>query len=106
MVSCQSILGKFTKLGSWKSQRRGWVASPVGIWSGLKISGKSIAFRRTPPAGRNAPARLVYNCAIFQRGSPRADALEASQGRSQSVSFASKLPFPAKIRSMSWRVLS
>lgn len=49
MVSCQSILGKFTKLGSWKSQRRGWVASPVGIWSGLKISGKSIAFRRTPP---------------------------------------------------------
>lgn len=66
MVSCQSILGKFTKLGSWKSQRRGWVASPVGIWSGLKISGKSIAFRRPPPAGRNAPARPVYSCALSQ----------------------------------------
>ena len=33
--------------------------------------------RCAPPAGRNAPARPVYSCTLFQRGSPWADALEA-----------------------------
>lgn len=106
MVSCQSILGKFTKLGSWNKPAQGMGSFPCGDLERIENQRKIHSFPQAPPAGRNAPARLVYNCAIFQRGSPRADALEASQGRSQSVSFASKLPFPAKIRSMSWRVLS
>ena len=101
-LATQGVSGRQVHKGvAGASQRRGRVASPVGIGSGLKISGKSLAVCKTPPAGRNAPAPPVYSCALFQRGSPRADALEASQGRSRPVSFASKLPFPAKICSMS-----
>ena len=64
-LAAQGVSGRQVHKGvAGASQRRGRVASPVGIGSGLKISGKSLAVCKTPPAGRNAPAPPVYSCAL------------------------------------------
>ena len=64
-LATQGVSGRQVHKGvAGVRQRRGRVASPVGIWSGLKIGGKSLAVCKTPPAGRNAPAPPVYSCAL------------------------------------------
>lgn len=37
---------------------------PCDDWKQSQVCWKSSAFRRKPPAGRNAPARPVYSCAL------------------------------------------
>ena len=59
------------------SQRRGSVASPVMIGSSRKCAGNHPLSAGSPRQGATHYLQVVYSCALFQRGSPRAAALKA-----------------------------
>ena len=59
------------------SQRRGSVASPVMIDWSRNAAGNHLLSAGSPRQGATHYLQVVYSCALFQRGSPRAAALEA-----------------------------
>ena len=59
------------------SQRRGSVASPVMIGRSRNAAGNHPLSAGSPRQGATHYLQVVYSCALFQRGSPRAAALEA-----------------------------
>ena len=61
------------------SQRRGSVASPVMIDWSRNAAGNHLLSAGSPRQGATHYLQVVYSCALFQRGSPRADALEAAK---------------------------
>ena len=59
------------------SQRRGSVASPVMIDWSRNAAGNHLLSAGSPRQGATHYLQVVYSCALFQRGSPRAAALKA-----------------------------
>ncbi|OUQ40912.1 hypothetical protein B5E66_01015 [Faecalibacterium sp. An121] len=59
------------------SQRRGSVASSVMIDRSRNAAGNHPLSAGSPRQGATHYLQVVYSCALFQRGSPRAAALEA-----------------------------
>ena len=59
------------------SQRRGSVASPVMIDRSRNAAGNHPLSAGSPRQGATHYLQVVYSCALFQRGSPRAAALKA-----------------------------
>ena len=49
MVSCQSILGKFTKLGSWNKPAQGMGSFPCGDLERIENQRKIHSFPQDPP---------------------------------------------------------
>ena len=59
------------------SQRRGSVASPVMIGADWKSAEIICSLQGASGRTQHTTFQVVYSCALFQRGSPRAAALEA-----------------------------
>ena len=77
-LAAQGVSGRQVHKGvAGGSQRRGSVASPVMIDWSRNAAGNHLLSAGSPRQGATHYLQVVYSCALFQRGSPRAAALEA-----------------------------
>ena len=99
--------------GSWRQPAQGKCSFPCDDWNRLKICGQSSAFRRAhdvrwtsaprrperkrrrPRQGATHYLQVVYSCALFQRDSPRAAALEAIMAVPGLALFSWDVAFPS-----------
>ena len=95
-LAAQGVSGRQVLKGvAGGSQRRGSVASPVMIDRSRNAAGNHPLSAGSPRQGATHYLQVVYSCALFQRGRPRAAALEAIMTVLGLALFSWNVTFPS-----------